>query len=214
MDIAVLLWSAMTIAIVHTLAGPDHYLPFVMIGKARNWKLSRVVTLTAICGVAHVLSSVLLGFLGIQLGVFVENLIGIESVRGEWAAWSLIAFGLIYGTWGLKKVFEQKQTDSHIHTHHNSKNVTPWILFTIFVLGPCEPLIPVLMYPAMEHGIVSAMLVALIFGFFTIAIMMITVVIMFKGVQHIKFYFIEKYSHAIAGYTIFISGSAVKFLGL
>ena len=46
----------------------------------------------------------------------------------------------------------------HVHVHEETGDLgdgvrdggsmTPWVLFTIFLFGPCEPLIPLLMYPA------------------------------------------------------------------
>ena len=43
---------------------------------------------------------------------------------------------------------------SHVHAQLPD-NLTPWILFTIFVFGPCEPLIPLVMFPAAEHTMVG-----------------------------------------------------------
>ena len=38
------------------------------------------------------------------------------------------------------------------------------ILFTIFVFGPCEPLIPILMYPAAKSSVAGMLLVAGVFS--------------------------------------------------
>ncbi|MCG8377516.1 MAG: hypothetical protein MI702_13655, partial [Chlorobiales bacterium] len=57
-ELQVLVISAASIGFFHTLFGPDHYLPFIMIGKARQWKISKILGLTVICGVGHILSSV------------------------------------------------------------------------------------------------------------------------------------------------------------
>ena len=53
--------TAATIGFVHTVTGPDHYLPFVVIGRARNWRLKRTLGVTVLCGIGHVLGSVALG---------------------------------------------------------------------------------------------------------------------------------------------------------
>jgi len=60
-EITVLLFTAASIAFFHTLMGPDHYLPFIAIAKARGWSLKRTLTLTIICGVGHVVGSFVLG---------------------------------------------------------------------------------------------------------------------------------------------------------
>jgi hypothetical protein len=42
---------------------------------------------------------------------------------------------------------------AHVHEAERTRSLTPWVLFTIFVFGPCEPLIPILMYPAAAESL-------------------------------------------------------------
>jgi hypothetical protein len=94
------------------------------------------------------------------------------------------------------------------------KNMTPWILFLIFVLGPCEPLIPIVMYPAAENNIHGVIIVSLLFSVVTIATMMSVVLAFRLGLSHINFSPLERYVNVIAGATILVSGLAIQFLGL
>jgi ABC-type nickel/cobalt efflux system permease component RcnA len=234
--ILVLAGTAATIGFVHTLLGPDHYLPFIVIARARQWPLPKTLFISLLCGLGHVLSSVVIGFVGIALGLAVFRIEGIESFRGSLAAWLLIGFGLAYFVWGLRKAIQNKPhkhlhlhaddvEHEHTHTHrqgahahiHDDKaksTLTPWILFTIFVFGPCEPLIPLLMYPAAEHNIAGVVLVTLAFGVVTITTMLAIIAAASLGVRFIRLGFLEKYVHAIAGAMIFVSGISVQFLGL
>jgi nickel/cobalt exporter len=177
-----------------------------------------------------------LGFVGIALGIAVFRLEGVESFRGGLAAWLLIGFGLAYAVWGIHRAIRKKphkhlhpHTDGidheHSHTHqrashahvHDDKtraNITPWILFTIFVFGPCEPLIPLLMYPAAKHDISGVILVTLAFGVITIMTMLVIIAAASWGASFIRLGPLERYAHAIAGAMIFISGLSVQFLGL
>lgn len=226
--------TAVTIGFVHTLIGPDHYLPFIMMGEARGWTIRKTMFITFLCGVGHVLSSVIVGFIGIAAGLSLSKLEFFESFRGNIAAWLLIAFGLVYMLISLRRLYRKKK---HVHQHHHAegmnhehehdhfsghshvhvrdrKNMTPWILFLIFVLGPCEPLIPILMYPAAENNISGVILVSLLFSAVTIATMM-TVVLAFRlGLSRINLRPLEKYVNVIAGATIAVSGLAIQFLGL
>jgi len=63
--LTILLTTAVSVAFVHTLIGVDHTLPFIVIGRARDWPLRKVLGLTALCGLGHVLTSVVLGGVGI-----------------------------------------------------------------------------------------------------------------------------------------------------
>ncbi|RLD34090.1 MAG: hypothetical protein DRI73_04460 [Bacteroidetes bacterium] len=237
-EIQLLSITAASIALFHTLFGPDHYLPFIVMSRAGKWSLTKTLWVTLASGIGHVLSSVLIGFIGIAMGLGVNKLTGLEEGRGSLAAWLLIAFGFAYFVWGLRKAYRNKK-HSHIHVHedgtyhdhkHNhhsthahvhvkdekegKKNLTPWILFTIFVLGPCEPLIPILMYPAAEHNYWGLFIVTAIFALITIFTMIIVVIVGYYGVSFIHLGKLERYSHALAGATILLSGLAIIFLGL
>ena|SRR5690554_5906357 len=105
-EFQILLMTAASVGFLHTILGPDHYLPFIMIGKARDWTLKKTLWLTFLCGVGHVLSSVVIGLVGIAIGAQLQKIEWLEGFRGNLAAWAFIAFGLAYAVWGLKHVFK------------------------------------------------------------------------------------------------------------
>ena len=212
-ELQVLVISAASIGFFHTLFGPDHYLPFIMIGKARQWKISKILGLTVICGVGHILSSVVVGMIGIALEMQVEKLNWFESFRGNLAAWALIAFGLLYALWGIRRWYK-KHNHNHIKTEGNSKNITPWVLFIIFALGPCEPLIPILMYPAAMESVSSLIMVTSVFGIITLVTMTGAVLAVSYGLSFVNLRRFENLGHPIAGFVIFLSGLAIQVLGL
>ncbi|MCB2204892.1 sulfite exporter TauE/SafE family protein [bacterium] len=226
--------TAASIGFIHTLIGPDHYLPFIMMSQAQKWSQRKTMFITFLCGIGHVLSSVLLGFAGVLFGVALHKLEFIEGVRGEFAAWVLIAFGIIYGLWGLKvamkgrmHVHEHEHEDGTVHQHEHThlfarkshrsshhKTMTTWALFTIFVLGPCEPLIPILMYPAAQESSFGILLVSTVFGIVTITTMMGMVWLVSHGIARLPLKTMERYTHAIAGGIIASSGLAIQVFGL
>ena len=226
-QIQILCITAASLGFIHTVLGPDHYLPFVMMAKSGKWSLFKTTTITILCGIGHVLSSVVLGFLGIALGIAVTSLESVESLRGEIAAWALIAFGLVYFVWGMRRAAKKNGGHGHIHlggkkyhlhSHEGEPegktNMTPWILFVVFVLGPCEPLIPLLMYPAAKSDIGGVFLVALVFGSITIATMTTIVLLLRAGLLALPLKPLERYIHAIAGAVILMCGISIRFLGL
>ena len=79
----ILAGTAAAVGLGHTLLGPDHYLPFIVMGKARKWSMIKTAWITVLCGMGHVASSVLLGFVGIALGIAVTKLVAVESFRGN-----------------------------------------------------------------------------------------------------------------------------------
>lgn len=233
-QIILLCGTAASLGLIHTALGPDHYLPFIMMGRARQWSLSKTAWITFLCGLGHVLSSVVLGLLGVFVGIQVLKFEAFEAFRGAIAAWLLIGFGFAYFIWGLHRAIrnrphrhthahdlhdehehEHTHTRDHTHVHDQQKrNITPWILFTIFVFGPCEPLIPLLMYPAAESSLWGVFLVAGIFALTTIGTMLTIVLLTAWGVSFARFGRLERYVHAFAGAAICLSGLAIQFLGL
>ena len=170
------------------------------------------MSITFLCGIGHVLSSVILGLLGAAGVLALEKVKIIESFRGTLAAQALVVFGVSYCIWGLIHAYKNKH---HHHTHLSDKKVlTTWILFTVFVLGPCEPLIPLIMYPAMESTPLSVGIVAAVFSLVTVGTMMCVVLISSYGIRLINLHILERFSHALAGAAIALSGLAILFLGL
>lgn len=234
-EINALILTAATMGFFHTILGPDHYLPFVMISWARKWSGFKTAIITFLCGIGHIFSSIVLGLIGVAFGIMVGKLQIIESFRGNIAAWLFIAFGLVYFVWGLRRAYKNKphthghlhidhDDHTHEHTHHDhhthihaeekKTNITPWVLFIIFVFGPCEPLIPLLMYPAAKSSWNGLIMVTAVFGATTILTMMTLVLVARSGISFARLNPLNKFSHAIAGATICLCGLAIVFLGL
>jgi len=227
--------TAASIGFFHTLAGPDHYLPFIVMSKAGNWTQRKTLWVTVLCGIGHVAGSVILGFVGIALGMMLGTMEMIEGIRGDIAAWALTTFGFVYFVWGVRVAIRTKEhihphthadgtvhTHSHGHLHEHGhahregsgSSMTPWVLFLIFVLGPCEPLIPVLMVPAVEQSVASLLMVVVVFGTVTIGTMTAIVSLAIRGIDLLPVKKMERYTHALAGGAIALSGFAILFLGL
>ncbi len=216
-QMSVLLLSTAGVAVLHTLSGPDHYLPFIVMGRARRWSVARTIFWTTLCGLGHVGSSVALALGGVLMGFGLERVRFIEAFRGNLAAWAMIAFGLVYGAWGLKQAFRGAHCDHH-HGEHNPADpgfrLTPWVLFTIFVFGPCEPMIPLAMYPAAQGSWTDVWTVVGSFSALTIGAMLVTVLLGQRGLSLLPTGKIERFRHAMAGGTVLLAGCAIQFLGL
>jgi hypothetical protein len=198
--------------------------------KARKWSMFKTTWVTIACGAGHVGSSVLLGLVGYVFGIALFKMEVFEGFRGNLAAWAFVLFGLAYFIWGIRRAIlnkphkhkhlhkdgtlhlhEHTHTDSHDHVHKT--NITPWILFTIFVLGPCEPLIPILMYPAAETSTSGMIFIAILFSVVTISTMLGIVLLATYGFNFVKLGKLERYTHALAGGIVLLSGIAI-LLGL
>ena len=240
-ELKTLLVTAMSLGFLHTLLGPDHYIPFAAMARANGWTRRKTFAITLLCGVGHILSSVVLGVIGLALGLVVFQLESIESARGETAAWLLIGFGLAYLCWGVVQAI-RNVPHTHLHTHadgtthshphrHDLEHqhvhlpedsvedggsgrrrrlMTPWVLFIIFAFGPCEVLIPLLMYPAAEANFWAVGMVVIAFGAATLVAMVGAVMVLLYGLERIRLPNLHRYSHALAGLALLVCGLMIK----
>jgi sulfite exporter TauE/SafE len=216
--------AAAGVGVAHTVLGPDHYLPFIMLSRARGWSRSRTLLVTTLCGLGHVGSSVILGGAGVVFGVALTRLESLEAFRGSLAAWMLVVFGLAYAGWG--RGLEPHRHGGLVHIHrlgsrrhdHEARpggsDATFWALFAVFVLGPCEPLFPLFILPASRGDWGLAALAAATFGAVTLVSMVGLTLLGLSGFERLPLGRAERWSHALAGGMVAGSGLAVLFLGL
>lgn len=229
-EMSILIFAAISVASLHTLMGPDHYLPFIALSKSRNWSPGKTIGWTIICGSGHVLSSVILGLGGAAFGWSLSKLSWIEGIRGGIAGWLMLIFGFCYGTWGLYRAFKntphkhfdlQENGDIYVFQHNHGETVvpnqrykvTPWVMFIIFLLGPCEPMIPLLFFPAAQSSWFGMVTLVGIYTIVTLFTMLTLVLLGYYGIGFIKMKKLEKYMHALGGLTIFICGAGMLWMG-
>jgi len=228
-ELNTLLYTAFFIGTVHTFIGVDHYLPFVVLSKSNKWSIKKTMIIVFICGLGHVFSSVLLGFVGLGISSSLSTLVGIEDVRGTLATYFIIVFGLCYTIYALRKLYLNKPHTHRVngqeivHDHHDSKSVSDhvhknnnvlWGLFILFVLGPCEPLIPILMYPAATLNLSALISVTLVFSISTISMMLGLTLLGVKGLDFIRIKSLEKYGETLAGLAITLCGVLMITMGI
>ena len=208
--------TALSVGAIHTLLGPDHYVPFAAMSHAGGWSAGKTLRVTVACGLGHVAGSVALGLAGLAIGVAVLKLELVEAIRGDVAGWMLVAFGAAYLGWGLVAAARR-----HVHAHlegdvdaaATAGVWTPWLLFLVFVFGPCEPLIPLLIYPAAQADGFAVAAVVAAFAVATVGTMVVAVLAMRYGAAVARVPRLERFSHALAGLAILACGLLVK-LGL
>lgn len=225
--------TAGTAGVLHTAAGPDHYLPFVMLAKANRWGWPKLVSVTLLCGLGHVLSSVVIGLVAVAGLAALPQIEWLQGHRGALAAYLLLGIGLAYFLWGLRQARKgHRHTHAHVHVNgsahvheHNHRTAhahvhTPpsrnvfWWLFIIFVLGPCESLIPMVMAGYALGSFGGVVLISTVFSLLTLGTMLGIVVVVSAGLGQLRAAWLERYAHATAGAVIASCAGAILLLGL
>ncbi|MDD4980203.1 MAG: hypothetical protein PHC54_02870 [Candidatus Omnitrophica bacterium] len=187
-------------------------MPFAAIAKAQKWPKLKLLWVTFISGLGHVGISIIFSVIGILLGFSLSKLKAVEGHRAEIALWLLIGFGVAYMLWGIKKAQEQKRKNID-EAKLKAETVAVWTIFAVIILGPCEPLVP-LMFLGYNYGWVGVVSVTVVFSAITIAMMLGQSLLAFMGIQLIKNDIAERYSHAFAGLVIALTGVFVMALGI
>ena len=83
----------------------------------------------------------------------------------------------------------------------------------IFVLGPCEPLIPLFFASAVAGDWANVALVVLGYGGATLLAMHGLVALFWVGLRGVHLGLLERWTHAMAGGVLALAGAAMVFLG-
>lgn len=228
-EMQALILTAISIACLHTLTGPDHYLPFIALSKSRGWSIGKTIGWTLTCGMGHVLSSVVLGLSGAALGWSLHKISWLENVRGGIAGWVMLFFGLLYMLWGFYRLYKNKphkhfdmDNDGGLYVYEHKHGsavapqerfrVTPWVMFIIFVLGPCEPMIPLLYFPAAQNSWYGMIILIIVYTTCTLVTMLLMVLLGYFGIAFAFTQKLERYVHVLGGVTILICGVGMLWM--
>ena len=237
-SVQALAWTALLLGFVHSILGPDHYVPFVAMARAWRWSWPRTLAITLLCGLGHVASSIAIAAALIAAGAALDDWQGtrwaaLHAVRGTAAAWALMGVGVAYALWGVRRAIRGRvhahghthgdgalhahghaHDRDHAHPHGPAAAVTPWVLFTVFVFGPCESLIPLTLAAWALGGTSAAVLTAGAFTLSTVATVVATVSLLLAGLTRVPLGPLERWTHALAGASLVACGAAIRFLGL
>jgi ABC-type nickel/cobalt efflux system permease component RcnA len=105
-----LIAATFILATSHTVS-PDHWFPFVMVGRANKWKLSWVLGLAILAGIGHVGTSVIIGLVGVlaKKGTAKEIATFLECATPL----LLMIFGFAYAAYA----FYKQMIGNHGHSH-------------------------------------------------------------------------------------------------
>ena len=127
----------------------------------------------------------------------------------------LIAFGLVYGIWGLRRAAGAR-LHGHVHARydhvHEPSRMTAWTLFLLFSADPCVAVIPLLVAAA-PLGALKALLVVLAYEVATIGTMVLLVLPARAGARVLRAGWLDRYGDAAAGALIAAVGLVVAGLG-
>lgn len=197
--------GSLLISLLHAVI-PNHWLPVLAIGKKDNWSLQEVTKVTFISGLAHALSTIvigiILGLLGLQLAGKIEYFTHFIAP----AVLVLLGFFFIY----------QHHRHKHFHLHKTPEATLPknkiiLALVVAMFLSPCME-IEAYFLLAGAHGLLAVLSIAALYLTISVSGMVLWVRLAYKGILKLNWHTLEHKSGIITGWTLVITGIISFFI--
>jgi len=185
---------------------PNHWLPVLAIGKKDNWSLQEITKVTFMSGLAHALSTILigiaLGFLGLQLAN------KIEYFTHFFAPAVLILLGAFF--------IYQHHRHKHFHLHNEPKPTLPknkiiLALVIAMFLSPCMEIEAYFLLSG-AYGLWAVISIAALYLTISVSGMVLWVRLAYKGMLQLNWHTLEHKSGIITGWTLVITGIVSFFI--
>ncbi|MBX2956333.1 MAG: hypothetical protein KF846_09260 [Cyclobacteriaceae bacterium] len=199
-----LIAGSLTLSVLHALI-PNHWLPVLAIARKENWSVNKATKVTLIAGLAHALSTVLIGFIigvaGIQLAA------NLNYFTAYIAPSVLIALGVFF--------IYQHHTHKHFHLHRHKEIVSDKKVIVSLVVAmffsPCFE-IEAYFLMAGARGLWLVSLIALLYTVVTVGGMVIWVSITYRGLLKLNWHTLEHNAGIITGITLVLTGILSFFI--
>ena len=201
--------TAAMVGLIHSLA-PGHWLPVVMVARARKWGLKASIIGAIVASLGHILLSLILAIVAISAGEMILH------ERAEWiehyASLGLVIFGLGYAIWA----YRTHRTCAHEHSHHGPairRKQSPYLFLFLAGLSPCVAAFPVFVTAA-THGVPSLGLSMGMFAGGVVLALTATTLVAVAGVKRIQFDhpILEHHADTITGLSVACLGIVLYFL--
>lgn len=204
--------GAFLLSIVHASI-PNHWIPLVALSRAEGWDERATMGYTAIAGLSHTLSTILIGvlvgFVGYRLSDSYSFIVAVIAPS------LLMLLGIIYLILSIRENKHHHHHHSHdIHIGDVKKKTTAAIIVTLTVsmfFSPCLE-IEAYYFVASTLGWEGILAVSAVYTVITIAGMLLLVWLGMKGVRNIKSHFLEHHEKTMTGALLVVLGAAGFFL--
>lgn len=223
--------TGFTVAFFHA-AIPTHWLPFVLVARARSWSRTKTLAVTSLAGMGHVVLTSLLGLVIAYFGFELDEHFG--EIFPYLSGGLLLAFGLFY-LWrqmtGRGIVHHHPPGSSHHagegcghehgHSHWDeemagtkltSKHSGEWAaisgLFVMLTLSPCEGFLPVYL-SGVQFGWKGFWVLSAILAVATLAGMTLFTFLALIGFEKFRVKAFEKYEAGLLGLLFVVLGILV-----
>ncbi len=199
-------FGSFLLSVVHAII-PNHWLPLIALGRSEKWSVKETLGITAITGMAHTFSTILLGILVGLIGFKLTH--EFEEITHIVAPSVLVLLGLFY----LVKDLLSKKHHHHDHFHvdkieptkrKNKKALIASLSFAMF-FSPCIE-IEAYYLQASAQGWAGILLVSINYFVVTVGGMVLLVFLGQKGLEKMNWHFLEHHEKLLTGIVLILVG--------
>lgn len=202
-----LIAGTVLLSIIHA-AIPNHWMPLVLLGRSEGWTTGETAVITFVSGVAHSLSTVILGVLigGIGYSLSREYLV----VGTYIAPLVLIFMGVVYFSLDLQHRRHEHMPSDRGVTGRSRVSVVLLMALSMF-LSPCLE-IESYFFTAGAHGWQGIGMVALLYPVLSVGTMVLLVYLGRKSMIRWNLAVLDHHEKKITGFILIGLGIASYFL--
>jgi len=199
--------GSLVLSIIHA-AIPNHWIPLVVIAKTENWTRREALWMTAITGSAHTASTILVGIVVGLVGYKLSS--SYEFVTSVIAPSILVILGLTYIIIDLKSPHDHTPVETN-SIHKRSKIAIIASLCVAMFFSPCIE-IEAYFFTAGIFGWTGIVAVSIIYLILTIIGMVLLVDLGIRGVERIRWHYLEHHEKRVTGIVLIVLGLFVYFV--
>jgi nickel/cobalt transporter (NicO) family protein len=191
---------------------PNHWLPLIALGKAEKWTNKQTYGATLITGLAHTLSTLMIGILAGLIGYRLSEIY--PAISESIAPVILILMGTIYVMLDFRKHRHQHDFGKARESVKNGRSRRKAILISLSIamfLTPCIE-IEAYYFQAGTMGWAGIFIVSAVYLVTTVTVMMILVALGLKGAASFKWGFLEHHEKLITGAVLILLGVLALFV--
>ena len=199
--------GSLLLSIIHP-AIPNHWIPLVAIGKAEKWSRKETLLVTAIVGGAHAISTIIIGIVVGLIGYKLSSTQG--YISRIVAPIVLVAMGIVYVVLDLKSSHHY----DHLVITEKAKRSKLTLIISLAVAMFFSPCLEIDAYylTAGKLGWVGIIMVSIIYLVFMVLGMVLLVDLGRKGIERIKWEFLEHHDKMVTGSLLIILGVFAYFI--
>ncbi len=208
-----LLAAAALVGVLH-MSAPDHWVTLSILGRTSGWSRSRLLGVSVITAVGHVLLSVMLGFVIIVLGLVFSALVSYYVT--EATGFIMLVAGLSYGIrTAISHQEEDYQKEAEAERAMIQRNAGKGVQYFAVLGGALSPDLSVLpiFLVAVPVGIGLAAEAAIVFAIGSIASLVLMVLLGSMGLSRVFERVPPKYNDALVGFVIASVGVYILLVG-